>query len=91
MTLKKTHFCETQIQRLPFLLPRRASGDEYRAKNHQISLIHDLNLANLCGFFVNLNKNLVTSKSNLKNVEFGSPKNDIIKETENILSMQVYE
>ena len=59
-------------------------------KNHLNSLIQDLNLANLCGFFVYSNKNLVTSKNNLKEVEFGNPGNETINETKKILSKEIY-
>ena len=59
-------------------------------KNHFNSLIKDLDLANLCGFFVYLDKDLITSKNNLKEVEFGNPKYETINEIKKILSEKIY-
>ena len=59
-------------------------------KNHFNSLVKDLDLANLCGFFVYSDKNLITSKNNLKEVEFGNPKYETINEIKKILSEKIY-
>ena len=59
-------------------------------KNHFNSLIKDLDLANLCGFFVYLDKDLITSKNNLKEVEFGNLKYETINEIKKILSEKIY-
>ena len=60
-------------------------------KNHFKSLIKDIDFANLCGFFVYLDNNLITSKNDLKEIEFGNPKYEVINEIKKILSKKIYE
>lgn len=60
-------------------------------KNHFNSLIKDIDFANLCGFFAYLDNNLIISKNNLKEVEFGNPKHEVINEIKQILSEKIYE
>jgi hypothetical protein len=58
--------------------------------NHYISLIKDLDLANLLGFCVTLDLEIVSSKANLENVDFGDVPAKLNSEVQKILSMNIY-
>ena len=45
----------------------------------------------ISGFFVYPDKNFITSKNNLKEIEFGNPKFEVVNEIQQILSEKIYE